>query len=180
MDRRNEKTIKQQERYEKKDPSKKRQEKTLFPATIRRMHVIISEALEQALKEGKIIRNPGKATKPPKARKKEARFLTPEQLTAFLESISTDRWYPAFKVDLNTGMRLGELCALKWENVDLEKGTVTVKEAVSRIKSEHGWVLHFHQPKSNNGLRVIPLPTEALGVLKKLKARQAAEELRLK
>jgi integrase len=181
IDRRSEKTKrKQAEKANLNLESVQKKPTTISARTVRYMHILIIQALEQALKEGKIIRNPAKATKPPKSRKKEARFLTPEQLTAFLDSISTDRWYPAFKVDLNTGMRLGELCALKWENVDLEKGTITVKEAVSRIKSNNGWVLYFHQPKSKNGLRIIPLPTEALNVLKKLKARQAAEELRLK
>jgi integrase len=153
--------------------------KTLSPSTVRHMHIVINQALDQALKEGKIIRNPAKATKPPKIEKKEARYLTPEQLAGFLESISDDRWYSAFIVDLNSGMRLGELCALKWSNVDLQKGTVTVKEAVSRINKNGKWIFHFHPPKSKKGLRTIPLPSGAVEELKRLKKRQNEEKLRL-
>ena len=153
--------------------------KTLSPSTVRHMHIVINQALDQALKEGKIIRNPAKATKPPKIEKKEARYLTPEQLAGFLESITDDRWYPAFIVDLNSGMRLGELCALKWSNVDLQKGTLTVKEAVSRINKNGKWVFHVHPPKSKKGIRTIPLPSSAVEELKRLKKRQNEEKLRL-
>jgi integrase len=181
IDRRSAKTKQKQAKKAKQSPkTAQKQPETLSARTVHYMHILISQALEQALKEGKISRNPAKATKPPKVEKKTARFLTPEQLTAFLDSIATDRWYPAFLVDLNSGMRLGELCALKWANVDLEKGLVMVQEAVSRIKSGAGWRLYFHQPKSKQGLRSIPLPAQAVEVLKKLKARQAAEELKLK
>jgi integrase len=178
IDRRSEKTKRKQ--ADKNRESSQEKPATISARTVHYMHILISQSLEQALKENKIFRNPAKATKPPKTEKKEARFLTPEQLTKFFESISAERWYPAFMIDLNTGMRLGELCALKWTNVDLEKGVITVKEAVSRIKSGNGWVLYFHQPKSKKGLRVIPLPVQAVEVLKKLRARQAAEELKLK
>jgi integrase len=77
-------------------------------------------------------------------------------------SIEDDRWYPAIITALNTGVRLGELVALKWENVDLEKGVIYIKEAVSWVKQETGWALITHPPKSQKGVRNIPLPTEAL------------------
>lgn len=151
--------------------------KPLSNSSVRHMHIIINQALDQALKENKIIRNPATATKPPKVEKKEARYLTPEEVVKFLESIQEDRWYPAFVVDLHSGLRLGELVALKWSNVDLEKGIIYVKEAVSRIKDGDKWVLYFHPPKSKKGLRGIPLPNRAVKELKKLKARQAKEKL---
>jgi integrase len=176
MDKRKEKAVKRQERREKKDPSKQREEKTLSPATIRRMHVILSEALEQALKEGKIIRNPARATKPPKIEKKEARYLSPDDLRGFLATIEDDRWYPAIITALNTGCRLGELVALKWENVDLEKSVIHIKEAVSWVRQETGWALKFHPPKSQKGVRNIPLPIETNETLKILKERQDKEK----
>jgi integrase len=174
-DRRGEQAKKRQERNEKKDPTKKRIEKTISPATIRRMHIIISEALEQALRECKIVRNPAKATKPPKIEKKEARYLSPEELRGFLATIENDRWYPAIFTALNTGCRLGELVSLKWENVDLERGVIYIKDAVSWIRHETGWKLTHHPPKSQKGVRNIPLPIEAIEVLKQLKMLQAKE-----
>ncbi len=189
-DRRSEETKKKHEEKVKAGKAKEKDFKSISSRTVRYMHILISQALEQALKEGKIIRNPAKATKPPKVEKKEARYLTPEQLTEFLESISTDRWYSAFIVDLNSGMRLGELVALKWNNIEFKKtkseegktietGIIYVKEAVSRVKINGEWKLDFHPPKSKKGLRSIPLPSGAVEELKKLKKRQAAEKLLL-
>jgi integrase len=176
MDRRGEKAKQQQKQ---KVSSKQRIEKTISPATIRRMHVILSEALEQALKEGKIIRNPAKATKPPKIEKKEARYLSPDQLRSFLATIEKDRWYAAIITALNTGVRLGELVALKWENVDLDKGVIYIKEAVSWIREGNGWALITHPPKSQKGVRNIPLPAETVKVLKAYRAKQNEEKFRL-
>lgn len=180
IDRRSEETKKKEAKRVKLGKVAVKELKPFSARTVRYMHIIINSALEQALKEGKIIRNPAKATKPPKAERKEARYLTPEQLTDFLASISEDRWHPAFIIDLNSGMRLGELVALKWSNVDLQKGVITVKEAVSRIKGTNGkWELYFHSPKSQKGFRAIPLPIGAVEELKSLKARQAAEKIRI-
>jgi len=80
---------------------------TLSPSTIRHMHIIINQALKQALKEGKIPRNPAEATTPPKLVKKEATFLTVEEINNFLDRAAGDPWYPAFLVALGTGMRVG-------------------------------------------------------------------------
>lgn len=179
MDRRSEQTKLKHEEKVKEGLAEKKEFKTLSPATIRKMRIIISEALDQALKEGKIIRNPAKATKPPKVEKKEARFLTPEELSEFLDNITEDRWYPAFIVDINSGLRLGELVALKWSNIDLEKGIIFIKEAVSWIRDGASWKLYTHPPKSQKGLRNVPLPSLAVMELKKLKKRQAEEKLRL-
>jgi integrase len=179
MDRRSEKTKEKELEKIKQGKAEKREEKLLSSATIRRMHIIINEALDQALKEGKIIRNPAKATKPPKMEKKEARYSTPEELSRFLDDISDDYWCPAYFTDANSGLRLGELVALKWSRIDLEKGGIYVKEAVSRIREDNTWKLYFHPPKSKKGLRYVPIPSEAVEVLKRLKKRQAEEKMKL-
>lgn len=157
---------------------------TLSPRSVRYMHVIINQCLEQALREGKIYRNPAKATRPPKQEKKEAAFLTEKQIKELLKNISTDRWFAAFFTALGTGLRLGELCALKWKNVDLEKRLIHVKESVARVKNEDKagskTKLIFQPPKTAKGKRVVPIPEEVAIELKKWKARQAQEELRIK
>lgn len=190
MDRRSDKTKKKQAEKVKKGLMVEKDFKTIAPATIRRMHIIINEALDQAFKEGKIPRNPAQATKPPKVERKEARYLTPEQLNYFFEKISEDYWYPAFIVAVNTGVRLGELVALKWSNVEIKKakkgdkktiegGTIYIKEAVSWVRSGDGWKLESHPPKSQKGIRSIPLPVAAAVALDKIKTRQASFKLLL-
>jgi integrase len=79
-------------------------------------------------------------------------------------------------------MRLGEICALRWENVDLEKGIIHVKEAVRRVykadrSGEVKTKLLIHPPKSEKGRRSIPLPAEVLTELKKHRVKQAEAKL---
>jgi integrase len=81
-------------------------------------------------------------------------------------------------IDANSGLRLGELVALRWPNVDLEKGIVKVREAVSWIKDGDGWILETHKPKSRKGVRDVPIPSEAVKAFNKISARQAAEKLK--
>lgn len=71
-----------------------------------------------------------------------------------------------------TGIRIGELCALKWGNIDLEKRTLTIKNTVQRIKSIDGSTatkLIITLPKSNSSVRKIPLPDFIIPILRNLK-----------
>ena len=72
-----------------------------------------------------------------------------------------------------TGIRIGELCALKWENIDLEKGVLSVRNTAQRIKNLSGEAstkLVVTSPKSNSSVREIPLPEFIIPLLNKLKA----------
>lgn len=71
-----------------------------------------------------------------------------------------------------TGIRIGDLCALKWGNIDLEKRTLTIKNTVQRIKSIDGSTatkLIITLPKSNSSVRKIPLPDFIIPILRNLK-----------
>lgn len=78
-----------------------------------------------------------------------------------------------------TGIRLGELCGLKWKDIDMETGTLTVKRTVSRVRNfeegEEKTVLFVGSPKSRKSLRKIPLPGFLLSMLKE-GSRQAEED----
>lgn len=70
-----------------------------------------------------------------------------------------------------TGIRIGELCALKWENIDLEKSIITVRQTVQRImKNGGGTKLLVTSPKSTSSVREIPLPDFIIPYLKKVRA----------
>lgn len=73
---------------------------------------------------------------------------------------------------LTTGLRIGELCSLKWEDIDLEKSTLTVRHTVQRISngSGKGTKLIVSSPKSSKSLREIPLPDFIIPLLKEIKA----------
>lgn len=156
---------------------------TLSTSTIRHMHVVLRQALEQAVKERRILVNPAKATKPPKVTRPEASYLNAEQVAKFLEVASKDKWYSAFLVTLGTGLRLGELCALKWENVDLKKGVIHVKESVHRVSNDNPagpkTKLIVQPPKTEKAKRIVPLPVNVLQELKRIKRKQAELKLKL-
>jgi integrase len=80
---------------------------------------------------------------------------------------------------LYTGMRVGEICALKWSDVDLEEGVIHVRRTVQRLENRDGrgtkTRLYFGPPKTLSSERVIPLASKLLACLKKLKARSRNE-----
>lgn len=94
----------------------------------------------------------------------------------FLKALENDRLKAAFITLLGTGLRRGELLALKWQNVELKQGTVAVKETLAWI-AKKGFV--FQPPKTEKSRRTVPLPDDVLAELKRHKVRQAEERLML-
>lgn len=79
---------------------------------------------------------------------------------------------------LNTGMRVGEICALKWENVDLDKKIISVKKTLQRVylKKENKSVILIDTPKSNSSVRDIPINKKLYEILKKIKGGHKGED----
>jgi len=152
----------------------------LSPRTVRIIHTVMHASLKQALKEGLVARNVAEATTLPRQQKKELRVLTLEEEQRFMNSVANDRLGAAFLLDLATGMRLGELLALRWQDVNLKEGVIRVRQALSRVKVPDGptkTALIFQEPKTAKGKRSIPLPEWATAALKAQKARQAQDKL---
>jgi integrase len=111
--------------------------------SVEQMHIIINSALAQAVRSGKIFRNPDDLTDPPHGEKKEAVFMPADQFNDFLRKIAGDRWFTAFVLDFATGLRLGELVALKRESFKRETWPgseeptyyIEVKETIVRVKN---------------------------------------------
>jgi integrase len=151
----------------------------LSSRAVHMIHQIIHGALQQAAKEQVVFRNVSEAVVLPKLRYKEIQPLTSEQVSRFLETAKESRLYAAFLLELGTGLRRGELLALKWEDVDLKKGTAQVKQSLSRVRvnGTTKTALLFQEPKTKQSKRVVPIPHEALKELKVHKARQNEEKL---
>ena len=101
----------------------------LSPRTVQYLHVVLHRALKQALRWSFVTRNVAEAVDPPKVHKKEVTPLSPEQTRVFLKAASEagDRLEALYVLAIHTGMRQGELLALKWEDVDLDAGVLRVK-----------------------------------------------------
>ncbi len=88
-----------------------------------------------------------------------------------------------FILALGSGLRLGELMALKWDNVDMVNNTLSVTHAISRISKvgkdgSRTWSVLEHDPKTKSSIRTIPLPINIVKELKKHKAEQDKEILK--
>ena len=148
----------------------------LSPRTRRHIHRILKSALARAVEQQLIPRNPADAFKKrlPKVERKEMVTLTAEQAARLLESIKHSRVYWPVLIALSTGMRRGEILALRWRNIDLERGIVRVVESLEQTKAG----LRFKAPKTEKA-RAITLPSFAVEALRRLKRQQAEELLAL-
>ena len=98
-----------------------------------------------ALKQGIIAANPCDAAELPKAERKEIRPLADDEIPMFLSAIDSSPMRNAFALCLFAGLREGECLGLSWEQVDFEKGRITVSQQLQKEKAKGGTVLHCPQ-----------------------------------
>ena len=128
----------------------------------------LSSCLQKAVDEDLISKNPISKVKLPNCTKPEMKTLKKEELTAFLEETKHSGCYKFYYLELTTGMRLGEICALEWNDLSLEDKTITVNKAVQKIKGE----IKINTPKTKSSIRTIRLCDECIRLLSELKANQ--------
>ena len=135
------------------------------------IHVTLHKALKQAVQDGLIPRNATEAVKAPQVRRQEISPLSAEQVKVLLETACGDRLEALFVLAIHTGLRQGELLGLKWEDVDLESGTVRVRRTLATTKS--GPMLTA--PKTKGSRRSVKLTQGALDALRSNLKRQLQE-----
>ena len=148
----------------------------LSPQSRRHIHRILRAALGRAVEQQVIARNPADvlARHLPKVERRKMITLTAEQAARLLEAIKRNRVYWPVLFALSTGMRRGEILALRWKNIDLDRGVVRVVESLEQTKT----ALRFKAPKTEKG-RAITLPSFVVEELRRLKLQQAEELLAL-
>ncbi len=146
--------------------------------TVRGTHVVLSSALKQAVRWHMLTTNPAQNVELPKRTRREMKTLLPAEVTAFLNAAKEDRHGSIFAFALATGMRPEEYLALQWKDLDLKKGTATVRRTLCwRRQKGGGW--YFGEPKTAQSRRTIPLPPSTLAELIHHKAQQAAKRLQV-
>ena len=98
----------------------------LSPRTVQYVHATLHKALKQAAMDGLIPRNIADAVKAVQAHRKEVKPLTRTKVAALLSVASGDRLEALYIAAVHTGLRRDELLGLKWADVDLEAGTLSV------------------------------------------------------
>lgn len=149
----------------------------LSPKSVKNVHGVLHSALEQAVRNGLISRNPTLPCVLPRIEKKEIKPLDEDQISAFLKGIKGNRLENLFTVVLFTGMREGEALGLTWDCVDLERGTLTVNKQLQLMKGEKG-VYRLVSTK-NGKSRTITLAPFVVDILRKQKIAQAEAKLRM-
>jgi integrase len=142
--------------------------------TTRYMHMILNQALKQAVKWGMIPRNPAELVDLPKERRNEMRVLSEEEAKRFLDAAAFDPYYALFALLITSGLRPGEAYGLKWDDVDLHTGKIRVQRSLERRDNQ--WYLK--EPKTPQSRRTVPLPPDVVEALKGYRVEQAQRKLK--
>jgi integrase len=139
------------------------------PRTVVHAHRTLSHALDDAVRHGLVPRNVARLQAPPKIQAGEMAILDPDRIAKLISDLRGHLIYATAMVALFTGMRLGEILALRWLNVDLDAKLIRVREALEETKA-HG--LRFKSPKSKAGRRDIGLPEIVVDALREHRRQQ--------
>lgn len=131
-----------------------KQAASLSPQTIRHHHTLLHKVLKTATEWGLLLRNPVDAVSPPRVHRAEVQFWTAVEVARFLEVISDSLYYPVFYLALYTGMRRSELLGLRWSDVDLFLGQLSIDRGLHVVR---GGDVIFTQPKSTKSRRTVAL-----------------------
>jgi len=134
----------------------------LSPRSVQYVHVTLHKALKQAIADGLIPRNATEAVKPPQVSREKMCPLTAEQVKVLFEAARGDRLEALYVLAVTTGLRQGELLGLKWDDIDLEVGTLQVRHTLTTAKG--GPVLSA--PKTKGSRRTVRLSQTALEALR--------------
>jgi len=133
----------------------------LSDQTVRGIHTTLHAALDKAVAEKLIFRNPSDGCSLPPAKAREMQVLTPEEIQRLLIQAKEDGCYELLLLELSTGLRRGEICALQWDDLNFKTGVLRVERQVHRIDGE----LVVSQPKTRASNRSVILPAPVVKVL---------------
>jgi integrase len=138
-------------------------------------HRLLHKAFAQAVKWQLLARNPIQAVEPPRAERQEMRALDEDETANLLHLVGETRLYISVLLAVTTGLRRGEILGLRWSNIDLATGTITVVQSLEQTKDG----LRFKSPKTHRSRRSIALPAITVDALRAYHVKQAEERLAL-
>lgn len=147
--------------------------KHLSPLTLAYIHSVLKSALEHAVREEEIPRNVARNVRTGTPRPRRFNPLTANEARTFLTTSQGHRLHALFELALRTGLRKGELLGLRWEDLDLDAGTATIRRTLQRTRTGGLTTL---PTKSISSERRIALPGACVASLREHRARQAWEK----
>jgi integrase len=131
----------------------------LSSKTVKRIHTILNQVLREAVASKYLRSNPLDHVKPPKEFRSERKVLTPDQVGLLLDTVKGHRCEGVFVLGVSCALRIGEILALRWEDIDFSRGTLQVNRTL--------WRGNVYPPKTSSSRRTIRLPEIALEVLRR-------------
>ena len=145
----------------------------LADSQLRNIHSLCWRALEKAVSGNLIPRNPASGCKLPPARKGEMNLLSRESMQKLLIQAKEEKYYELFLLEFATGLRLGELTALQWEDLNLTTGELRISKQAVVIGSE----VVVTEPKTKAAVRTLLLPPKVLEVFREYRNRNPSRWL---
>jgi len=146
----------------------------LAPATVTHVHRLLSQAFKHAVRWRVLPTNPCNDVSPPRVERREPRVWNTQTMAAALDLAHGWQCHVPILLASLCGMRLGEIAALRWRHVDLDRGLIAIVEAAEQTTTG----VRIKPPKSGKG-RSVTLPALAVTELRAWRARQAEAFLRL-
>lgn len=147
----------------------------LSARTVGHAHRVLHRGLERAVEAETLARNAAHAISPPKVEAAEVQALTAGQMATILTKLEGHPLHPVAAVALGSGMRRGEMLAIRWDDVDLAAGVIRVERSLEETAAG----LRFKPPKTRHGKRSISVPESTVEVLKAHRTRQIEVRLQL-
>ncbi len=138
---------------------------------VRSCHTTCRTALEKAVTEGLIRTNPAIGCKLPPKKAKEMQVLTPPEIIRFLIQAKEEGYYEMFLLELTTGLRRGEILALKWRDLNMQTGELHISRQVVKVGKD----VIVSMPKTKSSIRTILLPPDMVAILAELKPTVTGE-----
>lgn len=146
------------------------------PGFVKSIRSTLNTALNRARKLRLIAANPCEFVDPPRCERNEMRSLAPIEVQQYLATFDRTDLGAAVAVAIGSGCRRGELLALRWSDVDLEKGTLRIARSLERVTikttNRARYELRFKEPKTKRSRRTIALPPFAIARLRRHRAEQ--------
>jgi integrase len=157
------------------------------PSMAKKAYILLKESLNEAVENKMIKENPIGKMKAPKVEQAQVQILTLEEQDKFIRALDGNKFQVILMLALQTGLRIGELCGLKWSDLDLERKTITVKRRVKRTKvifddksKGNKTEILIRPPKTAKSRRTIPLMESAVIALQQHKKEQKILEMKHK
>jgi integrase len=151
----------------------RKQASDLSARRVQYIHAVLRRALVTAERWGLVSRNVARLVDPPRVRRREITPLTPEQARRLIETSVEDRYRALWITALGTGLRQGELLALRWEDVDLTAGRLWVRHTLANVDG----TLTLLEPKTDRSRRLVVLPAPVCVALRAHRTRQKMDRV---